>query len=121
MTRHVATIFLRTLFRALPLDDIPDLIPKLSHAELSSSVMFDELERFHLVETPDADGGLATKPLESAEDFLHWMQQRVEGEMLANGDARLDAFRTFLGQREQECGECKFRYSSHCRNNANFV
>ena len=103
------------LSRALPLDDIPDLIPKLSHLNLSSSVMSQELERFHLVTSSPSDSNVesqqtttttTTTQLESAEDFLQWMQREVEVEMVANGDSRLNAFRSFLDKREHECGEC---------------
>ena len=92
------------------MDDIPDLIPKLSHLNLSSSVMSQELERFHLVTSSPSDSDVesqqtTTTQLESAEDFLQWMQREVEVEMVANGDSRLNAFRSFLDKREQECGE----------------
>jgi len=97
-----ATVF-PPIPRALPLDDIPDLIPKLSNLELTSSVMSKELERFHLVNSSENQDAIETKQLESAEDFLQWMQREVEVEMLAHGDSRLDSFRGFLDKREQEC------------------
>lgn len=91
--------------RALPLDDIPDLIPKLSNLDLSSSTMIEELKRFHLVTPSGTDAALETKQLESAEEFLHWMQREVEVEMIGNSDARLIEFRGFLDKREEECAQ----------------
>ena len=67
--------------------------------------MIEELKRFHLVTPSGTDAALETKQLESAEEFLHWMQREVEVEMIGNSDARLIEFRGFLDEREEECGK----------------
>ena len=66
--------------------------------------MFEELNRFRLVTSSETDAGPEMKQLESTEEFLQWMQQEVEVEMVGNSDALLDGFRGFLGKRERECG-----------------
>jgi len=90
--------------RALPLDDVPDLIPSISNLDIGSSPMAKELEATQLV-TWNNDESLVTRQLHSVEDFLVWMRDEVEPMMVLDDDAHLKTFQGFLNKRGQECDD----------------